>query len=134
VAGLVPSIRHELERLRSLIPTSPPSLARRGSSVNHTSVLEVAESLARAAGPALGFFFAHPSQRLSKALVYLADETATMVTWLEHRPPTETDTPPHTDYHACCERIQCAIRDWRLAIRLELVAQEIDEEQPETLH
>lgn len=133
VAQLLPSIRRELELLRSTVAASPTVSAPSLDPVNHTAVLEVAEALVRAAGPALGFFFAYPSQRLSKALLHLAEEAATMVTWLAHRPPPETDLPQAADYPSCCERIQCAILDWRLAMRLHLIAREIDEQQPEIL-
>lgn len=134
VAQLLPTIRDEVARLRSIVAVCPAASGLSSDPVNHIALLDLLDCLIKAGEPALGFFFAHPTQRLSKALIYLADEAATATTWLAQRPVPETDPPLLAEYPARCGRIQSAIRDWRLAIRLHLVAREIDEEQPETLH
>jgi hypothetical protein len=67
-------------------------------------------------------------------LLFLADEVATATMWLTQSPLPETKPPLLAEYPACCERIQAAIREWRLAIQLELVARALDDQQPETVH
>jgi len=134
VAQLLPTINDEAALLRRIVAASPTARAPSSDPCNHASVLDLLDALLGAAQPALGFFFAHPTQRLSHALFYLADEAAAAITWLAQRPMCETEPPLLGEYPACCERIQGTIREWRLAIQLELVAREIDEQPPETLH
>lgn len=134
IAQLLPSVRRNLSQIGRLITVSPVASAPGTESVNYTSVLMVAKALVGAADTALGFFFAYPTQRLWRTLDYLAEETVSMIAWLADRPPAQADAPSLTQYGVCCEHIQRAIREWRLSIRLELAAREIDEEHPETLH
>jgi hypothetical protein len=67
-------------------------------------------------------------------LLFLADEVATATMWLTRSPLPETKAPLLAEYPTCCEHIQAAIRDWPLAIRLELVSRELDDQPAETLH
>jgi hypothetical protein len=134
VAQLLPTIHNEVARLRTIVAASPTAPALSSDPCNHIALLDLLDCLIKAGGPALGFFFAHPTQRLSQALIYLADEAATATTWLARSPLAETEPPLLAEYPASCERIQAAIRDWHLAIRLELVSRELDDQEPETLH
>lgn len=134
IAQLLPTIRDEVVRLRTMVAVSPTASAPSSDPCNHTALLVLLDSLIQASAPALGFFFAHPTQRLSQALIYLPDEAATAVKWLAQSPIPEAAPPLLAECPACCERIQPGIREWRLAIQLELVSREIDENPLEILH
>lgn len=131
---LLPRIRDEVARLRTIVAASPTASAPSSDPCNHTALLDLLDSLIETGGPALVFFLAHPTQRLSQALIDLADEAATATKWLAHSPLSESEPLLLAEYPGCCERIQSWIREWRLAIRFELAAREIDEQQSETLH
>jgi len=134
IAQLLPGLHEPLTRLGQLVAADRSTVIETDQPVNHVRVLEAVEAMVRASQLALGFFFAHPSQRLWKVLDYFATESARMVEWLAARPPTQADSRVLEEYQACCERIQSAARDWQLAIRLTLLEKDINEEQPETLH
>jgi len=134
MAQLLPGAQREVAELGRLIASSPTLGAPSAQPVNHKGVLEVADALLQAASPALGFFFAYPTQRLWKVLDGFAEDAARMTEWLAERPPPNAEEPRVAKYRACCERLQTAIHDWRLSIQLELTAREIEEDQPEMLH
>ena len=131
---LLTTIQREVALLRTIVAASPTASAPYSDPCNHTALLDVVDCLIEEAGPAYGLFFAHPTRRLSHALLFLADEVATATMWLTQSPLPETKPPLLAEYPACCERIQAAIREWRLAIQLELVARALDDQQPETVH
>lgn len=134
VAQLLPTIQREVALLRTIVAASPTASAPSSDPCNHTALLDLLDSLTNTAGPALGFFFAYPTQRLSQALIFMADEAATATRWLAQSPLPETDPALLAEYPDCCERIQSAIRDWLLAIRLELDVRNLDEQPPEIVH
>jgi hypothetical protein len=134
VAQLLPNIQREVEQLRSIVAASPTASAPSSDPCSHSSLLDFTESLIGAAGPALAFFFAHPTLRLAEALLSLVDDARTAINWLAQSPLSESEPSLAADYPACCERIHAAIRDWCLAIQLELVARDLDEQQLEALH
>ena len=134
VAQLLTTIQSEVALLRTIVAASPTASASSSDPCNHTALLDLVDCLIEEAGPAYGLFFAHPTRRLSHALLFLADEAATATTWLAQSPLPEIKHALLAEYPACCKRIQAAIRDWHLAIRLELVSRELDDQEPETLH
>jgi len=101
---------------------------------SHLSLLDLTDSLLAVAGPALSFFFAFPTRRLSETLILLAHEATTAVASLAQSPLPATDVTRISEFAASCERIQTAIREWSFAVELESVARDLDVTQAETLH
>ena len=134
VAQHQPTITRGVVQLRPHVAASPTASAPSSDPCNHTALLDLVDSLIEAAQPAFGLFFTHPTRRLSQVLIHFAEEATTAIAWLAQTPVPEADPPLLAEYPACCERMQTAIRDWRLAIRLELVSRELDEQPLETLH
>jgi hypothetical protein len=127
VAQLLPTLRQELTRLRALVVDSTDP-------VNHASVLELADAIINAVEPVIGLFFAHPTQRLSGALLLQADNLIQAAGWLVCHVPSNLTGSQCDEYAACCDRLESLSRDWRLSIRLESVARNLEDGPPETLH
>jgi len=134
LAGLLPSIRRELGMLRQMVEASPSTSAATTDRCNHMALLDLAESLIDDARPAFNLFFAYPTQRLSGSLTLQAEEMTQAVAWLAQQPPPESHILLLAEYPACCERIQAAIRDFRLAVELEAAVRDLDCQPPETLN
>ena len=134
LAGLLPSICSELGVLRRIVAASPSASATSTDPCNHTALLDLAESLVDAARPAFELFFSYPTQRLSGSLILQAAEMTQAIAWLAQQPPPEPHIPLLAEYPACCERIQGAIRDFRLAVELEAAVRDLDRQAPETLN
>lgn len=133
--GLFARLRREIDRIGQLLGERAVVITVPMNGITHTRMLSAAHEMFVRADPALAFFLAYPTRRLSSALIKAAADAATAIAWLAQNPPSDSEMP-HLDqeYGACCERIQSGIRDWRLSVDLKRAECDLDQGPAETIN
>jgi hypothetical protein len=125
----------EVDLLRQLLGDREIQVTVPMNGMTHARILEEVNEMFVSADPALSFFLAYPTRRLSTALIKAAADAASAVAWLAQNPPTDwTVTDLVQEYDACCERVRSGIRDWRLSVDLKRVERDLDFGPAETVH
>ena len=133
--GLFPRLCAELDQLRRMLRDRAAEITVPMEGMTHAIMLETVNAMFINSDPALALFLAHPTRRLSIALIKAAADATAAVAWLAQNPPTSSAISNlDEEYAACCARIQTGISDWRLSVDLKRAEHDLDVAPPETVH